>query len=306
VGGSAAWYLLGVPAAKRTRSSAAIPDRLWRVPVYLPYLQPALTDRAVERAEAKLGVKLPRAYLEALRIQNGGYLRLSAHPSGRAPVDCIAGIGPRYPALGRRDWSEVKEYMADQGITKPARLDALVPFCGDGHYHYCFDYRQSGPKREPRITYIDVECFDVDDVLAPDFLAFVKQLGPQDRAEVYGLVTRERADRVAAAVSSATGYCFEDQGDQDSGYRIFRARLPGQASWAWLSANQARRGFVRKNDTDYKRLSKLLPELVDRHPEHADCGYFLSSTSFEGKAGKAMVRRLAKLPFAARAVRLDE
>ena len=45
----------------------ALPADLWRVPVYLPYLQPALTERAIASAEKKLAVKLPGAYLELLR-----------------------------------------------------------------------------------------------------------------------------------------------------------------------------------------------------------------------------------------------
>jgi cell wall assembly regulator SMI1 len=73
-------------AAKKTMPSK-LPDRLWKVPVYLPYLQPPLTDAIVKQAESQLGVRLPRAYLDALRIQNGGSLRLDSHPSDHAPVD---------------------------------------------------------------------------------------------------------------------------------------------------------------------------------------------------------------------------
>lgn len=52
---------------------------VWRVPVYLPYLQPDLTDERVAEAERSLGVKLPEANLALLRVQNGGYLRRSVH-----------------------------------------------------------------------------------------------------------------------------------------------------------------------------------------------------------------------------------
>jgi hypothetical protein len=292
-------------ASAKKRPTRKLPEHLWKVPVYLPYLQPALTDAALTKAEARLGVKLPRAYVAALRMQNGGYLRLGAHPSGHAPVDTLAGIGPRFPSLLGRSWDEVKEYMAEEGIEKPARIDDLIPFSGDGHYYYCLDYRKNGRRREPRVTYIDVECFDVDKVVASDFATFLEQLRPDERAPGWGLVTRDSARKVAALLSKATRFRFEDMGDQDHGYPVFRARLPGQGNWAWLSPNRVRRGFVRKTEQEYKKLGKLLPELVDRHPEHADCGYFLTCTEPESKGGKSLARGLAKLPFPTRIVRLD-
>jgi hypothetical protein len=284
---------------------AQLPARLWRVPVYLPYLQPKLTPRAVAAAEKKLGVRLPRTYIEAIQIQNGGHLRKSAHPSDHAPVSWIAGIGPRFPSILGHDWGSVKECMAEQGFTKPARIDELIPFHGDGHYYYCLDYRQSGPDGEPCVTYIDVECFNIDEVLAPDFHTFLIQLRTEEQAEVIGLITRAPMARVATAVSKASGFVFEDRGDQVSGYRVFRAKLPGNANWAWLTPNRVRHGFVRRGTRDYAALHGLLPDRVDRYPEHPDCAYVLRA-DFTSKAGRAIVRALDKLPFATRRLLLED
>ena len=122
-----------------------------------------------------------------------------------------------------------------------------------------------------------------------------------------GLVTRGKPATVAAALSRASGIAFEDQGDQDYGYRVFRARLAGKGpSWAWLTANRVRRGFVRKNDEDDAKLGKLLPELVDRYPAHQDCGFLLSSTDPESKPALRLLKSLSKLPVPVRPVRLDE
>lgn len=274
------------------------------MPVYLPYLQPALTDKAITRAEAKLGVRLPSAYIAALRVQNGGYVRLSEHPRGDAPVDCISGIGPRFPSLLKHDWGDIKSYMAEEGIRRPRDIDGLIPFCGDGHVHYCFDYRKGGRRREPRISYIDVETFDTDRVVAPDFGTFVMQLRPAEKRSAFALVTRGPATKVAAEVSRVTRVRFEDTGDQDGGYRIFRAALP-KKTWAWLEANTTRRGFVRRADPDYARLASKMTEEVDRFPEHSDAGYFLHFSEPGSIAAQRVARALATLPYPTRAVELN-
>lgn len=273
--------------------------------MYLPYLQPPLTDEIIAVAQERLSVRLPAAYIAALRVQNGGAVRLRSHPSGHAEVDCIAGLGPRSPSLFERDWTGVKEYMVQSGSHRPAKIDELFPFCGDGHYYYCLDYRRSGRKGEPCVTYIDVESLDIDEVVAPDFATFLHQLRPPKQGTVYGLVTHDDPDSVAAVLSDAIGIKFEDRGDQANGYRVFSAPLADAIS-AWLTANRVRRGFVRRDHAEYESLSKLLPEVVDRHPEHTDCGFFLICTNFQSAQGKRIAARLTSLPFAVRVVRLDD
>ncbi len=73
-----------------------IRSTIWQVPAYLPYLQPELTDDAIAAAEKAIGYTLPAEYLELLRIQNGGYIRLSLPEMVH---DSIAGIGPYFPSL---------------------------------------------------------------------------------------------------------------------------------------------------------------------------------------------------------------
>jgi len=289
----------------RPPSPSDLPADLWRVPVYLPYLQPKLTQRAIDAAETKLGVTLPRAYLDLLRIQNGGYLRRTSISPNLAPVDCIAGIGRRFPSILHKDWDDVKAHMRDEGLKKPARIDELVPFCGDGHFHYCFDYRKSGPRGEPRITYIDIESFDTDKVVAPNFAAFVRKLRPAGVTVVIGIETTAKMSTVAAAISKASRRAFEDQGDQNSGYRVFRAKLPGAASWAFMTPNRVRRGFVRTSDPDYRTLRDQLADEVERFPEHPDCTYFVEA-DFDTAPGRALSRAIEKLPYPSRRVRLAD
>src|SRR5262249_42069017 len=215
------------PMVPRSREIDAklVPDRLWSVPIYLPYLQPPLTDRAVEEAELQFGAKLPRAYIAALRIQNGGYIRLD-HPLGRGPVSYIAGIGPRRPSLFSENWDGVKQFMEETGSTKPARVDDLIEISGDGHYFYCLDYRRSGRAREPRVTFVDLEWDDIEEVLAPDFATFLRQLRPSNVHRAYGLVTADSMEAVAAALSPASGFSFEEDLSDIEGPPIFSASLP--------------------------------------------------------------------------------
>jgi hypothetical protein len=288
--------------ARRAPTSALL-DSLWAVPVYLPYVQPPLTDAAVAAAEKRLRAKLPKAYVAALKIQNGGYLRRTAHPSDHAPVDVIAGIGKRFPSIFDTDWSDYKEHMASSGITTPARIDDLIRFCGDGHYYYCFDYRKRGRRAEPRITYVDVETFKVDEVLAPDFLTFLRALRCDDTRDTIGVCSSARITEVARRLSEATRRKFEDMGDQDHGYRTFRAKLSKSPTWAWLTANRVRRGFVRKSDREYAKLQNRMGEQVDRYPEHADCSCFLETS--DARDLGMLTRALKQLGIATRKITLQ-
>ena len=47
-----------------------------------------------------------------------------------------------------------------------------------------------GRKREPRIAYIDVETFNVDLVVAPDFGTFLGELRVGTQKPMYGLMTQ--------------------------------------------------------------------------------------------------------------------
>jgi hypothetical protein len=99
----------------------ATADSIWQVPAYLPYLQPPLTDAAVAAAEAEIGYRLPDAYLDLLRRQNGGYIRYSLPESVHS---VICGIGPYYPSLTEFDWVDCQEQVSFP-------LSGLVPFDGE-------------------------------------------------------------------------------------------------------------------------------------------------------------------------------
>ncbi|UIR57341.1 SMI1/KNR4 family protein [Sphingobacterium sp. SRCM116780] len=69
---------------------------IWRVPSYLPYVQPQLTDEILANAEKQIGYKLPKELVDILKIQNGGYVR---YKLSETPHEQIMGIGPYFPSL---------------------------------------------------------------------------------------------------------------------------------------------------------------------------------------------------------------
>ena len=122
------------------------PELIWNVPAYLSLVQPELTDEIIQAAEQQLGVKLPAAYLNLLRFQNGGNLRFEAPDS---MLNRIYGIGPRAPSI-------TTAYVSEEWGEVSFEIDNLVPIDGGGHWNICLDYRKN--KIEPQVTYVDMEC----------------------------------------------------------------------------------------------------------------------------------------------------
>ena len=141
----------------------AIPETIWNVPAYLPYLQPPLTEDLIASAQQQLGFQLPPEYLDLLRAQNGGYIRFRLP---RMIHSLIAGIGPHFPSITRSHLHEAQEEVSFP-------LKGLIPFDGDGHWHLCLDYRNNAAS--PAITYIDVEC-DRQSPIAESFPQYLQRL----------------------------------------------------------------------------------------------------------------------------------
>lgn len=144
---------------------------------------PRLTDEMVAAAEDELGVVLPVAYVELMRVCNGGYTRNAALPTAQptswaadhVPVDVIFGI----PATGDRG-----RFGAGLGILQTEYLSTewglpggLVLLNGDGHWWIALDYRRSGPSGPPTVVWIDLERGE-DLQVAGSFATFLDELVP--------------------------------------------------------------------------------------------------------------------------------
>ena len=137
---------------------------IWERPKYLPYVQPALTDDIILAAESKIGYRLPKEYIELLKMQNGGYIRFTLKDTSHSQ---IYGIGQYYPSITSFEW------LNDYEGTLSFKLEGLFPFDGDGHWSICLDYRKN--KTEPEITSIDTES-DFEKPIAKSFKEYLSIL----------------------------------------------------------------------------------------------------------------------------------
>lgn len=139
--------------------------------------QPPLTDAAVEDAERLLGVRLPTALLEVLRVRNGGVVAdaWNAFPTDgptswsedHVPFDEMMGIGREDGQVSLLD----SAYLIEEwGLPSP-----LVLLSGDGHCWVALDYRACGRRGEPSVTWFDVED-GTELPLAADFRTFAERL----------------------------------------------------------------------------------------------------------------------------------
>jgi hypothetical protein len=239
---------------------------IWRVPAYLAFLQPPLTEDATRVAERQIGYPLPAEYLALLRRQNGGYIRFSLPEMVH---DKIAGIGPHSPSLTRFDWEDFQ-----QDVSFP--LEGLVPFDGDGHWHLCLDYRNDS--QCPSVTFADIAS-DRESPVADSFAGYLRTLQVKV-GEEYVLEGVSDIERIKADLSSSLETSFDPPDSWAHGYPTHRARLgPGTVpEWVWITPNRVPRGFVRPDHPRFKELKGLMPGEALRFPEVSPDGYILSTT----------------------------
>ncbi len=149
---------------------------------------PPLTPAMVRAAEEKLGYRLPAAYVELLKVCNGGAIRRSIFPTKKCKSwadDHVA-------------FEQVMGICADEGIDGEVGSAYLIGEWGypnvgvvissDGHTAFMLDYSKCGPEGEPRVIWVDTETGEKKPsvaVLAPDFAAFLSRLRepPEDEDE---------------------------------------------------------------------------------------------------------------------------
>lgn len=120
--------------------------------------------------------ELPRAYLDLLAEQNGGYL-LSSRIQTKEPTSDGIDYAAVHAILGLHDDPQNSLY-AQQAVIRSAGLpDYFVLFSSNGNQLFAFDYSKPSPSGEPSIRHIDIET-DNWQTVAADFDQFLQFLNP--------------------------------------------------------------------------------------------------------------------------------
>jgi hypothetical protein len=156
-------------------------DEFWGDSTY--FTGPPLTDEMVRHAERRFGYKFPAGYLRLLRLRNGGSPRREFfHVSGLLGWENYLGIDS-LRGIGKHFW---RIDTPDSGLYPQIGL-IICDTPSGGHDYVMLDYRECGPKGEPRVVHaVQGEGLRGLTVLAPDFAAFVAALSdhpPGEEAE---------------------------------------------------------------------------------------------------------------------------
>jgi len=141
-----------------------------------------LTEEMVEKAENKLGYKLPKSFIELMKSRNGGYPIKTCFPTNKKTswaddhiaIETISGIGVEY---GIDD-----EFGSCYLIEEWGYPDIGIVICGcpsAGHDTVMLDYSDCGEKGEPKVVHVDTETKNGAPemtFLAKNFETFIKGL----------------------------------------------------------------------------------------------------------------------------------
>ncbi len=145
------------------------------------YVGEPLTDDLVASIENELGYKLPQAYIELMKCQNGGTPRLTNHrikePTSWAEDHvAITGI---YGINRSKSCSLRGRFGSQFWIDELGYPPIGVYFCdcpSAGHDMICLDYRECGPDGEPQVVHVDQELDYRITFVSDNFEKFIRGL----------------------------------------------------------------------------------------------------------------------------------
>lgn len=149
------------------------------------YVSEPFTDDILASVEEELGYKLPDAYVELMRRQNGGVPARTSHRTSEATtwaedhiaITGIFGVGrvktcSLCGSCGSQSWIDEWGYSP---------IGVYVADCPSaGHHMLCLDYRACGPQGEPSVVFIDQESDYKITLVAKTFNEFIQGLEPDD------------------------------------------------------------------------------------------------------------------------------
>jgi|SRR5579871_1221613 len=141
---------------------------------------PPLTNDRIVCAEDTLSLRLPEAYLDVLRVCNGGKLRRNTYFTQAATswaknyiqVESLLGIG------GERGIDS--RYGSAYLIEEWGFPSSCVVLWAKGPLAVMLDYRECGPEGDPPIIWVDMDAHQGEQIvsLAPNFQTFIEELRP--------------------------------------------------------------------------------------------------------------------------------
>ena len=139
-----------------------------------------LKPSMVRVAEETLGYRLPKAFINLLRVCNGGALKRCAFLM-RTPEDGEPRVEYFHSVLGIGKKEGINSRFGSRYLIKEWDYpDVGIVISSDGHTSFMLDYSDCGSNGEPKVIFVDVELGDDDDpyvdVVAPDFESFLKML----------------------------------------------------------------------------------------------------------------------------------
>ena len=145
------------------------------------YVDEPLTGALLSLVEKKLGYKLPQAYIELCRVQNGGAPVRTCHYTASSTswaedhvaISNIKGIG------FKNQWSLCGD-IGQNSALKEWGYPPIGVYFGDcpsgGHDRLCLDYRRLNARSEPMVVHVDQELDYKITHVATSFEAFLRNL----------------------------------------------------------------------------------------------------------------------------------
>lgn len=143
------------------------------------------TDELIASIERELGYRLPRSYVELMRVQNGGLPRRTCFRTATRTTWAEDHVAIHdIKAIGRtQQWSLCGD-IGSRLLLDEWGYPPLGVYFGDcpssGHDAFALDYRGCGPAGEPSVVHVDQEVDYRITSVAPTFEAFIRGLEPED------------------------------------------------------------------------------------------------------------------------------
>lgn len=170
-------------------------NNLWEDAIYA--LAP-FDKETIDLVERKLQLKLPKDYVNLMKIQNGGYLRRNLFKMNEEEIilDELFGISANEAEGILRTIYMREEWGLPENI---------ILLSGDGHSWVFLDYRKN--RELPSVSYVDLELGE-DYVLAASFTDFIHALYEDESFEevvqgAEGVYTKEEFERIVEEADNA-------------------------------------------------------------------------------------------------------